>query len=63
MADSVQIRISPEARERLEKLLLTAPGIGRSVGEAVNLLSLASPENVLRIVSDAYQRKAKGNTK
>ena len=51
---STQIRITPECRERLERLRAALPsGTVQTIGGLVGILSLARPSMVNRIIVDA----------
>lgn len=52
---SIQVRVSRETRERLERLRRATPGCGRSLGDLIGMLSLATPADVAKIFRAASQ--------
>lgn len=59
--DGTSIRVSHETRARLEALRAQIPAAGRTLGELVGMLSLASVDDVVSIFS-AAARPARYNS-
>lgn len=53
---TTQLRVSPECRARLEALRDTMPAAGRTAGEIAEILSLATPDDLVSIFTAAAAR-------